>query len=447
MKKLYTATVAIVIIAIVLIAGFLVIKPSTPTKTPDAYIGIAYTGDTVADGKALIDKVKGYTNLFVLNSGLLQRDYNSVNELGDYAVKAGMYFLPYFGTYVQATFGPWLESAKERWGDHFLGVYYGDEPAGKMLDDYVQYSDPATGDAITKTRYGDIFVEQPDGTQINYGIDGPIHLYEPASGDQASYEEVFYFNGTKTVVNPAPDGFKYGSYQQLEAIRPFKTIDEAYQRFIDRDKTNVGFLNSSTQVITSDYDLYWYDYQAGYNVVWAQIGWNLSYTQQIAQIRGAADMQNKDWGAIITWKYQTPPYLDKGTEIYTQMKNAYLCGAKYIVVFDYYSSDSGAYGSMQQEHFQAVQNLWNNDVKNADEKRGSIQADSVVVFPHNYAWGGRWAQDNVWGIFKADNRTVEMWNTMQSALQEHGLNLDIVYADQNYPLLEKYQHIYDLTNT
>jgi hypothetical protein len=445
MKKVLTTALATVIIGVVLIAGFLVAKQASSTKTPDSYVGIAYCGDTVEDGKALIDKVKGYTNLFVLNSGLLQRDFDSVNTLGDYAVNAGMYFLPYFGIYVQATFEPWLQTAKERWGGHFLGVYYGDEPAGKMLDDYVEYTDLATGDTITKTRYGDLYVEQTDGTKITYQIEGPITLYQPAALDGTNYEVVFYPNGTKSFVNPAPDGFKYGSYQQLQAIRPFKTYDEAYQRFIDRDKTNIGFLNSSTQVYTSDYDLYWYDYKAGYNVVWAQIGWNLSYTQQIAQIRGAADMQSKDWGAIITWKYQTPPYLDNASEIYSQMKNAYLCGAKYLIVFDYYSSDSGTYGTMQETHFQAVQNLWNNYVKNAEEKRGSIQADSAVVFPNNYAWGGRWAQDNIWGIFKADNQTAAMWDTMQVALQTHGLNLDIVYDDQNYPFREKYQQIYNLT--
>jgi hypothetical protein len=150
LRKALTPAIATLIIVIVLAAGFIVTNTGTQTKNPDAYVGVTYCGDTVEDGKALINKVKGYTNLFVLNSGLLQRDFESVNELGDYAVKAGMYFLSYFGTYVQATFEPWLEDAKQRWGDHFLGVYYGDEPAGKMLDDYVEYSDPATGDTITK---------------------------------------------------------------------------------------------------------------------------------------------------------------------------------------------------------------------------------------------------------------------------------------------------------
>ena len=75
-------------------------------------MGIAFCGNTVAEGKLLIDKVKGYTNLFVLQSGLLQRDLKSVDELGDCAVSAGMYFLPYFGNFIQSSFSSWIENAK-----------------------------------------------------------------------------------------------------------------------------------------------------------------------------------------------------------------------------------------------------------------------------------------------------------------------------------------------
>ena len=161
MKKRFTAISAIVIIAIILAAGFLVTRDNTPRKQADAYVGITYCGDTVQGGKALIDKVKDYTNLFLLNSGTLQRDLDSVTELGDYAIAKGMYFMPYFGNYVQFTLSPWLDSAKQRWGDHFLGVYYADEPAGKMLDSNVEFKDPATGNTIQKTRYGDLFVSNP----------------------------------------------------------------------------------------------------------------------------------------------------------------------------------------------------------------------------------------------------------------------------------------------
>ena len=206
MKRTYAATIAVILIITVLSAALFIYKFDASGKPADAYVGVAYCGNSVADGKMLIDKVKGYTNLFVLQSGLLQRDFKSVDELGDYAVSAGMFFLPYFGAYVQASFSSWLDSAKERWGDHFLGVYYADEAGGKMLDNYVTFEDAATGDKITKTEYGDIFVQKPNGVQINYDFNGVIHLFEPSNADINS-EAAFYQNGTVDIVKAAPIRF------------------------------------------------------------------------------------------------------------------------------------------------------------------------------------------------------------------------------------------------
>ncbi|MCW4034849.1 MAG: hypothetical protein NWF03_05745, partial [Candidatus Bathyarchaeota archaeon] len=143
---------AVIIIASVLLGAFFANYSFNQKET--VYVGITYCGNSVENAKLLIDKVKGYTNLFVLQSGILQRNLESVDELGDYAVSEGLYFLPYFGHYMEETFSPWLESAKQKWGTKFLGVYYGDEPAGKMLDDYVEFRNETTGESIVKTRYG-----------------------------------------------------------------------------------------------------------------------------------------------------------------------------------------------------------------------------------------------------------------------------------------------------
>ena len=63
-------------------------------------------------------------------------------------------------------------------------------------------------------------------------------------------------------------------------------------------------------------------------------------------------MQNKEWGAMITWKYDAPPYLDSGEEIYKQMQMAYTAGANYIVIFNYPQNDtSNPYGVMKDDHF------------------------------------------------------------------------------------------------
>jgi hypothetical protein len=446
MKRTNVEAITVIVIVIVLSTAFLVTKFDFSGKAADAYVGVAYCGNSISDGKMLIDKVKGYTNLFVLQSGLLQRDFKSIDELGDYAVSAGMFFLPYFGAFVQASFSSWVENAKNRWGDHFLGVYYADEPGGKMLDSYVTFEDSATGDKITKTEYGDVFVQQPDGVQINYDFNGIIHLYEP-SNTEINNEATFYPNGTVDIVKAAPNGFSYHSYQQLQNIRPFKDVNETAQRFIERDKNNIEYLNGNTKVFTSDYGLYWFDYLSGYDVVLSQIGWNLTLNQQIAQIRGAAEMQGKDWGAVITWKYQQPPYLDNGTEILSQMRTTYECGAKYIVLFDYYDSDSNSYGTMQEEHFQALESFWKDDIKNPNESRDSTKADSALVLPQNYGWGTRWMEDKVWGIFKADTQTKQIWELMQSTLQKHGLKTDIIFADSEFTLQAQYQNVYSLNSS
>jgi hypothetical protein len=445
MNRAFTAVLLVLIIVIALFAGILLSQNNSlkNSENPQAYVGVAYCGNTVSDGKMMIDKIKGYTNLFVLQSGLLQRDLKSVDELGDYAVSAGMYFLPYFGTIVQSSFSVWLESAKQKWGTHLLGVYYADEPGGRMLDGNVEFKDALTGDTITKTTYGDIAVQKSNGIVINYQLGGTIHLYEP-NGNSDMSEETFYPNGTVQVIKPAATRFTFNSYQQLINIKPFTDLNDTAQRFNARDKDNIEFLKTNTtKVFTSDYALYWFDYLAGYDVVLGQVGWNLTLNQQIALMRGAADFQNKSWGIVITWKYQQPPFLANGSEILDQMRTAYECGAKYFVLFDYYvDSDNSAYGTMTDEHFQALQSFWNDVVNNPRVVQGSIKADSVLVLPQNYGWGTRWDGDKIWGIFLADSKTHQIWELMQTTISQHGFNFDIVYEDAHYPLTKNYQNVY-----
>ena len=91
-------------------------------------------------------------------------------------------------------------------------------------------------------------------------------------------------------------------------------------------------------MFTSDYALYWFDYLAGYDAIFAELGGNRgtdSKIQQIALCRGAAKVQNKQWGAIITWAYNNPPYMENGTEMLQDMRTAYRAGANYLIIFNY----------------------------------------------------------------------------------------------------------------
>jgi len=445
MKKVLAIS-AILLIIIALLAVLLIGYDALQTKeNSEAYVGVAYCGNSVAEGKQLIDKVKGYTNLFVLQSGELQRNLTYVDELGDYAVSSGLYFLPYFGNFIETTFSAWLETAKQKWGTRLLGVYYSDEPGGKMLDDNVKFADAATGDSITKTKYGDIVVKKPNNVVIHYEINGLIHLSEPTENNESTTAySTFYPNGTKT--GEFTDQPSFTTYEELMNVKPFKDNDETAERFVTRDQNKIEYLtNNSIKVFTSDYALYWWDYLSGYDVVLAHIGWNITLAQQIAQVRGAAKLQSKDWGIVITWKYNTPPYLDKGPEIRNQMQTAYEAGAKYLVLFNYYEDNGNPDGTMQEEHFQALENFWNNVIKNPHITHGSTKADTVLILPKNHGCGMRWREDNIWGIFKADEQAQQLWDLKQTTLQNHALKTDIVYEDPAYPLTEEYQNTYHWT--
>ena len=41
---------------------------SQPKPNPNVYVGVAFGGNTTEEAKVLIDKVKGYTNLFIIDA-------------------------------------------------------------------------------------------------------------------------------------------------------------------------------------------------------------------------------------------------------------------------------------------------------------------------------------------------------------------------------------------
>jgi len=431
---------AIILIVIIVSVTILFVQSGTQSRdSAQVFVGVSYGGNSVPEAKMLIDKVKSYTNLFVLQSGTLQRDTASINEVGDYAVASGMYFLPYFGIYIEDTFSVWFDSAKQRWGDHLLGVYHSDELGGKMLDDYSKFIDPVTGDSIMKTRYSDIVVEKANGATIHYELNGKINLYEPISDVDGVYS-TYYPNGTVIFSRPGMEAST--TYKQLLDVKPFKDSNEVVQQFLTKNHREIGFLKNLTTVFSSDYALYWYDYQAGYDVLLTQLGWNISLNQQISLCRGAATAQGKDWGAIITWRYNSPPYLDSGEEIYDQLKTAYEGGAKYLILFNFYEEGaSNPYGTLKDEHFTALESFWRDVVQNPNVVHGMVKADSVLVLPRNFGGGLRWREDIVWGVFKADETTGRIWEFTQSTINKYGYALDIVYDDSAYPLSSDYQNI------
>ena len=145
---------------------------------------------------------------------------------------------------------------------------------------------------------------------------------------------------------------------------------------------------------------------------------------------------------MVTWKYTERPYLANGEEIYDQMRTAYKCGAEYVAIFNYAPNMTGPYGTLQPEHFDALERFWNEVVQNPSVVHGGIKADSVLVLPRNYGWGMRHPDDKIWGLWGPDEKSPQIWAISRQLLSRYGLILDIVYEDPAFPTEGKYSQVY-----
>ncbi|MGD0645537.1 MAG: hypothetical protein ABSA75_11590 [Candidatus Bathyarchaeia archaeon] len=180
------------------------------------------------------------------------------------------------------------------------------------------------------------------------------------------------------------------------------------------------------KLFTSDYALYWYDYKAGYDTVFAEFGWNYSRQLNVALIRGAATAFNKDWGAVITWTYMQSPYIENGSQLYNDMVLAYENGAKYIVVFD--TDKPYTQNILLQGQLDAMKQFWQYT---QDHPRTiSLASDrTAYVLPQDYGYGFRGPQDKIWGLWPPDNLTLDISMSVATLLQTFGTNLDMVYPN------------------
>jgi hypothetical protein len=271
--KRRTLVLTITLIAVILVSLFAINEWfSNHQSTPDFFVGVEFAYGDASDLKNLVDKVKNYTNLFVVGSLEISFNRTELNEACDYIVDAGLYFIVLFtesqkynytifteSQINNYTIFDWMEDAKQKYGDMFLGVYRFDEPGGNQLD---------KGSSMlikNATNYADAAAN--------------------------------YTKGLGIIVN--------------------------------------YYLNYSDKIFTADYGLYWFDYKASYSAVFAEFGWNFSRQLHIALCRGAAKAQNRDWSAMVTWTYNDTPYIEPEEKLYEDLTLAYDAGAKYVVIFDY----------------------------------------------------------------------------------------------------------------
>ena len=137
-------------------------------------------------------------------------------------------------------------------------------------------------------------------------------------------------------------------------------------------------------------------------MIYAEFVGNESRQRIIALDRGAADAFGKDWGVIVNWKYHQDPYLENGTELYNDLALAYSAGAKYGIVFSFPTyPDNNQYGTLAEEHFEALQKFWNT-LQSNPSSFGSNKPEAAYIVPKDYGFGFRSPNDTIWGLKPAD---------------------------------------------
>jgi hypothetical protein len=374
-----TATLLIVIIVLTLFFTHNIVNNQTSGR--EFYVGVEYAySDNLGDLKALVAKVKDYTNLFVMGDVGITFNQTILTQACDYIYNAKLNFIVLFtglDMYTNYSITAWMSDAKARYGDSFLGIDRFDEPGGNQLDD--------------------------------------------------------------------------GKYQLIHS-----TMINSSTTYADVDKNytlNLGFFPNyysqfAPKVFTSDYGLYWFDYKANYSAIFGEFVGNESRQRHIALCRGAADAFGKDWGVVVTWKYDQAPYLEGGGELYSDLSLAYSAGAKYVVVFNYGNPNTTPYGTLTQDHFDNLKKFWDTLHSNPGSF-GSNPPTAAYIVPASYGFGFRSPKDTIWGLFPADNYSAKIYNDINVLTTKYGAQFSILYDEQEriLPLLSNYTAVFYYNQT
>ncbi len=384
MKRILLLLFIFVIISVPLLS-MVQIFHNRNNKPPNGfYFGISYGLQTVHEAKQQIDKVKEYTNFLLVDNWAITTNETALDEICDYAAESGLSFIVFFDFISPREVGytwheDWILDARNNWRDKFLGIYIYEEPGGKQIDT------------------------------------GLFDTFEMAPEKQKMFENV-------------------------------TTYDEAAQVFLTELPQTPSFeflIENNISKFVSDYALYWFDYLAGYETVFAELGWGHSTQQQIGLCRGAAKAQNRDWGTIITWKssVEEPASIKNSSEMLQDMLISYEAGAKYVIIFNFpqYPEDN-PYGVLTEDHFTAMQQFWQYVCENPEDY-GKTRGQTAFVLPKDYGWGFRKPEDKIWGLWAADNLSMTIWENMNKLFEKYDLELDIVYNDPQFSY-ENYSEVY-----
>ena len=375
-----------ILLSILLISPFFVnctltAKADAAQASPGLYVGVDAAFESVAQTEQLIDNVSSYTNFFII--GCAQWIGYS-NGFG------GVYNETRLTVISQYVYNKGLNF-----------VVYSDDPSYPSKQ-WLQNATENFGSHFM----GIYYFDEPGGKQL----------------DQTQYPAVTsaenFNNAANNYTNTLNSWLISGPYA------PTHNFDYP----------------TEYQLFTSDYGLYWYDYEAGYNTVFTEFGNRLgdeNYSRQLnmALCRGAATAFNQNWGVMITWAYNQAPYMENGTQLYNDMVLAYNNGAKYIVVFD--SNANYTENVLTPTQLNYMKQFWQY-VQNNPRTISQPTDRSAYVLPQDFGYGFRGPNDTVFGLWNANwdgatslNFVADIGMCVYTFLQKFGTNLDVIYPTIN----------------
>jgi len=371
----------ILLVSPLFVNSTLTVKAETAQASPSLYVGVDIAFESIPQTIQLIDNISSYTNFIII--GCAQR-------IGSNVLGGGVYNetrLSFISQYVYDK------------GLNF--IVYSDDPSYPSK----QWLENATKE-FGSHFMGLYYFDEPGGKQL----------------DQAPYPVVL-----------SAENFS-------DAASKYVTTLNQWLRNSPYAITNNFDYPTEYQLFTSDYGLYWYDYEAGYNTVFAEFGVNAGneyYSRQLsmALCRGAATAFNQNWGVMITDYSRSWPYMENSSQLYKDMVLAYENDARYIVVFD--SNLNFTQTVLSSLQLNAIKQFWQYAQDNP--RTVSQPSDrSAYVLPQDYGYGFRNPNDTIWGLWSTDyngpaslNFTTDISMCVVTFLQMFGQKLDILYSDAN----------------
>jgi hypothetical protein len=235
------------------------------------FVGVEFAySENVDDLKDLVDKVKNYTNLFVIGALEMSFDQTVLNEACDYIVDSGLHLIVLFtdstmynytaiSEYEIYTTFDWMEDAKQKYGDKFLGVYRFDEPGGNQLDngtsilvenatDYADTS--ASYTSSLKTIVGYYLNHAPKIFTADYGL----YWFDYKSGYSSVFVE-FGWNHSRPLHIALCRGAAEAYNRDWGAIVTWEYTDEPYIESKEElyEDMVLAYKNGAKYVVVFDY--------------------------------------------------------------------------------------------------------------------------------------------------------------------------------------------------